>query len=271
MGEDIKEIIGTEDGPTSIILSGVHGDETCGVEAMEHIFPKLQIKRGRVLWGYGNPRAIQQAKRFTETNLNRMFKPDSEISDGDRASYEYARAQFLKTYLVQADVLLDIHASFTPDTRPFLICEQNAKDIANHLPTDLVVHGFDEIEPGGTDYYMNRIGKIGICVECGYLGTPQAIVIAEQSIACFLRARGHLSGDLETQKQSHIRMFELYKTKTAEFRLSRAFMDFENLNKGEVIGLDGQEEIAAPRDSVILFARDQTTPNGEAFLLGEWQ
>ena len=48
-------------------------------------------------------------------------------------------------------------------------------------------------------------------------------------------------------------------------------MDFENLNKGEVIGLDGQEEIAAPRDSVILFARDQTTPNGEAFLLGEWQ
>jgi len=166
---------GEKEGPRSIILAGVHGNERCGVEALQNLLPTLKINRGTVWFAYGNPRAIQKNVRYTEANLNRMFKPDKELTKEEKNSYEYERAQFLKTYLDKADVLLDVHSSFTQGAKPFVLCENNALEVAKNLPFDLMVSGFDEVEPGGTDYYMNKAGKIGICAECGYLGNPISI------------------------------------------------------------------------------------------------
>ena len=91
MKEEFTQLIGEKEGPTSIILAGVHGDEKCGVEAFKKLLPNLQIEKGRVWFGYGNPRAIEENKRFTEANLNRMFKGDEELSKKDKNSYEYKK------------------------------------------------------------------------------------------------------------------------------------------------------------------------------------
>lgn len=269
MYEDITELRGKEKGPTSIILAGVHGDERCGVEILKKTLLNLEIASGRVLFGYGNPKAIEVNRRFTEANLNRMFKDTTQLSKDEKQSYEYARAQFLKTYLDQADALLDIHASFTPRSTPFIICEMNAKDIVKYLPVDLVVSGFDNVEPGGTDHYMNRTGKIGICVECGYLNDPKSIQTAEESIIAFLKARGHLPNNIPPKKQSHIRVYDLYTTETNNFTLSKPFNDFEELLKDQIIGTDGKNDVFAQKESVILFARNVQEAGDEAFLLGE--
>src|SRR3989338_915503 len=133
MFEECIQVHGKGDGPTSIILAGIHGNETCGIEAVTKILPSLEIDRGRVLIGYGNPRAIEKNVRFTEANLNRMFKDDDLFSEDDKGSYEYKRAQFLKSYLDKADALLDVHASFTPNAKPFIICETNAKGVVEYL------------------------------------------------------------------------------------------------------------------------------------------
>lgn len=271
MFEEITELTGKENGPTSIILTGVHGDERCGVEAMKKLLPTLQILRGRVLVAYGNPRAIEQNVRFTERNLNRMFKSDSLLSDTDKKSYEYQRAQFLKKYLDQADALLDVHASFTPKSRRFAICESNARELIRSLPFDLVVSGFDEVEPGGTDGYMNSKGKIGICAECGFLGDPASTEIAEQCILTFLRLRGHIAGDTKMIPQSYINIYNLYLTKTDAFVLTKPFIDFEEVSSGQLIGMDGKKEVRSPKDSVILFARNRNEKGDEAFLLGEYR
>ncbi len=269
MLEEVTKLRGAEIGPTSIILAGVHGDERCGIDALKEILPTLEIEKGEVLLAYGNPRAIESNRRFTEANLNRMFKRTDQLSDEEKVSYEYERAQFLKKYLEQADALLDIHASFTPNSKPFVICEPNARGIVECLPVDLIVSGFDAIEPGGTDYYMNSIGKIGICVECGYLGNPESIKIARESIIAFLKARGHLSNNVTTKKQSYIQMYDLYMTKSNNFTLLRAFDDFEEVSKDQIIGIDGDREVRAEKESVILFARSRDRIGDEAFLLGE--
>ncbi|OGZ58888.1 MAG: hypothetical protein A3F94_03150 [Candidatus Spechtbacteria bacterium RIFCSPLOWO2_12_FULL_38_22] len=269
MFKEIIKITGKWSGPTSIILAGVHGDEKCGVKALEKIIPNLKIEKGRVFIGYGNPQAIEKTQRFTEVNLNRIFKKDNLLSKSDKKSYEYKRARFLKKYLNQSDALLDIHASHTPMSKPFVICETNAKGIVEYLPVERVVSGFDQIEPGGTDYYMNSIGKIGICIECGFLGDPQSEQIAEESIYAFLKARGHLTNDLIPQEQSYIRMFDLYKTKTNKFILAKLFDDFEGISKGQVIGVDGNQEVKTKKTAVILFARNREKVGEEAFLLGK--
>ncbi len=269
MSKEITQIIGKKKGPTSIILAGIHGDEKCGVKALEKILPNLKIERGRVFFGYGNPSAIKANKRFIEANLNRMFKSNDLLSKDDTKSYEYQRAQFLKSYLNQTDALLDIHASFTPNSKPFVICEANARGIIEYLPINLIVSGFDKVEPGGTDYYMNSINKIGVCVECGYLNNPESIKTAEKSIFAFLKARGHILNNLTPKKQSYIRIYNLYLTKTDNFTLAKTFYDFEEISKNQIIGKDGEEEVIAEKDGVILFAQNQKLIGEEAFLFGE--
>ncbi|MFA6297147.1 MAG: succinylglutamate desuccinylase/aspartoacylase family protein [Candidatus Paceibacterota bacterium] len=270
MYEDVIELIGKEAGPTSIILAGVHGNERCGVEALNKIAPSLEINRGKVFILYGNPRAIEQDIRFTEANLNRMFRLDEEISEEEKGSYEYSRAQFLKKYLDQSDVLLDIHASYTPKSPTFIICEENSRNITKNLPFEIVVSGFDQVEPGGTDYYMNTTGKIGICVECGYLKDAQSVENAEKSIHAFLCARGHKDDEKQKIDQTNIQMYKIYLSET-NFELAKEFYDFEEIKSGQIIGKDGEKEIFAPKDSIILFARNIKKAGDEAFLLGEYK
>lgn len=269
MYEDAIEISGDNPGPTSIVLAGVHGNETCGIEAFKRIVSTLKIDAGRIIFAYGNPRAIELGVRFTEANLNRMFKSDSALSSADKQSYEYKRAQELKAYFDQADYLLDIHASNTPESKPFIICEQPALTIAKHLPISLVVNGFDDLEPGGTEYYFNQNGKIGIGIECGYINDPRSTDIAISSINGFLAAVGHINNyNSTTELQSHAQMSDIYFSKTDNFVLDKQFDDFESVAKGQVIGLDGGETISATKDGIILFARNRTKIGDECFLTG---
>ena len=269
MYEKVIKIVGKEKGETSMIMVGVHGNEICGVKAIQKILPSLKINKGTLFIAFGNPRAIKKNVRYTESNLNRMFKDKKYLSKEDLKSYEYKRAQFLKKYLDQTIALLDIHASYTPKSRPFIICESNANEIIKYLPTNLIVTGFDKVEPGGTDYYMNSIGKIGICFECGYLGDAKSDMRAEQSIFAFLSARGHIKNQAKIKKQSYIRMYKIYMAKTEKFTLSKKFKDFEKITKKQIIGLDGKRKIKATKNSIVLFARNTNKINEEAFLLGE--
>ena len=269
MFTEIIKITGKKEGPTSVIMAGVHGNERCGIEALDRILPFLRIESGRVLFGYGNPRAIEMNQRFVEENLNRMFLDDGKIPLNAKKSYEYQRSRFLKKYLDQADALLDIHASRTPQSQPFIICESNAEQVARYLPVDLIVSGFDKIQPGGTDYYMNSRGKIGICVESGYINNENSLTIAEKSIEIFLKARGHINNDLKPRQKSYIRVYSLYKTQSDDFQLVKQFADFEAIKRDQLIARDGAKEIRAKKNSVILFARNQNRAGAEGFLLGQ--
>ncbi|MFZ2125050.1 MAG: succinylglutamate desuccinylase/aspartoacylase family protein [Candidatus Saccharimonadales bacterium] len=269
MYEEILQVIGKKDGPTSMIIGGVHGNERCGFEALRDLLPTIEIERGTVFFAYGNPRAIEKDVRFTEVNLNRMFVDDDKISESDKKSYEYKRSLVLKSYLDKVEVLFDIHASSIPTSPSFAICEANAKGIVDYLPTDLVVAGFDDIEPGGTDGYMNSMGKIGISLECGYLDDSKTTEIAKQAIFAFLKACGHIKNDLNPRKQIHIRMYDMYLAKTDSFRLERQFDNFEILEKGQLIGIDGNQEIRAEKRCLIVFAHNGKKIGDEVFLLGE--
>lgn len=221
------------------------------------MLPDLEIQNGTLWVGLANLSAIDKNVRFVEANLNRMFVDESMLSEQDVDSYEYRRAQEIMPILQQAGVLLDVHASFTSGARPFAICEPNAADITRALLVDLVVSGFDDIEPDGTDYYMNKMGKIGICVECGYLGDPSTTDIAIASIKSFLSARVHIdsTNPLLSYEQEFIRMYKLYKAKT-NFTVEHDFAYFEGVTEGQVLGTDGDGNVVADKDGIIVFARN---------------
>ncbi len=269
----INEVIekrGTFPGPTNMVIVGTHGDEVCGVRVLEKLLPTLTIESGMVYFAYGNPKAIEKNVRFVEKNLNRMYKPENELTYEEKNSYEYERAIYLQKYLNLSDCVLDIHASTNPESKPFIICEKNAEKIYNALPVDTVVFGFDENEPGGTDYYMNQIGKIGVCVECGYLGDEASTEVAKISILQYLRILGHISKiEAPIQTKECFQIHKLYLTKTDHFSLSKKFSDFQIVKEGEEIGTDGEEKVICDRESIILFPHEANKVGTEVFLLGE--
>jgi uncharacterized protein len=268
MNKDVIELKGKSPGPTSVILVGVHGNETCGIKAIEELLPTLKIEMGKLFIIYGNPKAIANNVRFIDVNLNRLFNSPKDKPAQNSEGYEYTRAEFIKKYLDKADYMLDIHASFTPESMPFIICEKRSNQIAKYLPASLVVNGFSKFQRG-TDYYMDSLGRVGICLECGYLSDRKSTEVAKKGIIAFIKAVGNLKSDLSKNKQEILQLFDMYQTKTNCFKLTKKFSDFEMIQNSQLIGTDGDEEIRANRDSYILFARDRNKINEEAFLLAK--
>lgn len=267
----MKDVIikkGPLPGKTSVIFAGVHGNEKCGIEAFENIVHNLTIKQGTVYFILANPKAIEQNIRYTEKNLNRLFKKDQHVLEKDKASYEYLRSRELITYLDKADVLLDIHASNSPDSKPFIICEENALSITSYISIPTTVLGFDELEPGGSDGYMNSIGKIGICIECGYTKDSQSTFVAEKSILEFLAIQKHIDADIKKNTSEIYQMQGIYHTKSDSFRLTKDYADFERIVSGQYIALDDSRPVYAPESGIIMFARNRSEIDSEGFLWG---
>ena len=178
-------------GPILTIMAGVHGNEVCGLKAIEQIEKELpsQIKQGRVYLIRANLKAIELNVRQTDMNLNRAFRLDNLLTEGEKASYERTRALELMSFLDESVALLDIHSSTSKVSKVFAICEPRSYHVVKLLPVEIISNGWDILEPGGTDYYMSQKEKVGICVECGYHLDPLAPERATNSIITFFPIR----------------------------------------------------------------------------------
>lgn len=265
-------------GPNVVILGGIHGNELCGVNAIKDFIKKiiknnLKINIGKLTLIISNPKAIENNVRFSEENLNRCF-----IFDKDKTnSYEEKLSLEIKNYLDKADYVLDLHSSSNLNSEPFIICEKNCLDLTNKLDIKKICLGFTKIHPGGTDYYMNKLGKVGICVECGSLFDDSSTNVAIKTLNLFLYNLGLINLNLFNFENLKVdlEIFEVflnYKFKN-NFSLIRKFEDFEFVESGKLIGFDGSEEIKALEDGIILFAKDAdfNDVNKEVFVFGRKQ
>jgi len=261
---------GKKKGKTLTIMVGVHGNEVCGPKAFERIIKKIKIDAGTVYFIYGNLLAIKNNVRKIDINLNRAFRLESEMHDSEKNTYERKRALELMPYLKESDALLDVHSSSNPQSTPFIICEPKSFWIAEQLLFSIRSHGWDLIEPGGTDYFVNRNGGFGICIECGSHLDPEAPQRAEESIITFLTIMGAIKekGFQKIKHQREIHAYTIHITKK-NFIPFRDFADFEILKKGECLGYDGKELIILKeRGNVIIFPHVCSGAGEEAFILG---
>jgi len=213
------------------------------------------------LWEF---EAIRMHKRSLKHNINRMC-----VEGNACGCMECRRAMELMSLMDRCDVLIDMHASYTAATRPFLICERNPLPNIGPLLVPTACFGFDDVKAGGTDAYMNAKGKVGICVECGFLTDPASTEIARASLMALLRTMGMIAGDPADVPKELLQAEYQYVSKT-NCILEKSFADFDAVTAGERIGTDGGVDIRAPKNGCLLFAADQKEPGKEAFVfLGE--
>jgi len=260
-------ISGPLPGKHVVIMAGVHGDEVCGLRAFERVVPTLSIDAGKVTFVWANHAAIDKEVRFVESNLNRLFQADTFLSEKQRNSYEYKRSREIMPLLASADALLDIHSSGTPESTPFVICEQNSYEIATLLPVEIISSGWDAVQAGGSDSFVNASGGKGVCIECGYHNDPNAVDRAECAIYAFLYANQNIirKPEIRAENKTFVQVQSLYRT-TTNFVPSRSYNDFQAVSSGEVIGTDGTNEVVAPGEGTVIFVRARKETNEEAFL-----
>lgn len=268
----MKEIVifdSKRPGPTITIIGGIHGNEPCGVNAINEL-KNIKINSGKINFIFGNPKAIEQNVRFVGMNLNRAFRDDNELTEDEKMTYEYKRSRELIPFLDESDVLLDIHSSATKDSIPFIICEPHSSGLAKFLPFEICCHGFDDIHPGSTDYYMNKQGKTAICIECGSNEDYGTVNLAIRSVKILLSISGMIEEGIDREKeQKKINVKGIYKTKTDNFKLKKYFKDFERIKAGQLIGIDGGKKIYSDTDQYILFARDCNKIGEEGFVFAK--
>ena len=263
----VIEKFGKMPGKNIVVLGGVHGNEVCGVKVLKKLIPILEIIKGKVTFIFANLKAIKQNKRFIEQNLNRCFLKNQ--SNKIRNSLEGKTAREIMPYLDEADLMLDIHASFTPKSIPFVICQPQSFEFAEVMPFNIISWNWDEFEPGSTDYYINLQNKIGICAECGYLGDPESKKRAETALINFLAKAGAINTNIkEVKEKKFYKIVNLYKNKNT-FKKTKNFSDFEKMKKKIIVGYDGKEEVYAEKGSYLLFARNSKNIGEECFLIAK--
>ncbi|MBY0237136.1 MAG: succinylglutamate desuccinylase/aspartoacylase family protein [Burkholderiaceae bacterium] len=115
------QFAGLKAGPRLLVSAAVHGNEVCGVQAIEAVMAELDSGRLTLLRGtltlvpIVNPLAHALGRREGERNLNRNLRPPVIAQD-----FEDRIAARLCPLLASHDVLLDLH-SFQGQGQPFVM------------------------------------------------------------------------------------------------------------------------------------------------------
>lgn len=267
-------------GPHVLINALTHGNEICGMVAATHLLDsQVRPKIGTLTVSFANVEAYDTfdvANPFDSRqivhNLNRIWSP--EWLEGDQDSPELRRARAMRPVVAAADHILDIHST-SQDVTPFWVYPSFDRNAAAALTlgrpsvhlvmpgglgsgTPLIQHGAHGQRDG-----PGRAG-VAMVVECGQhflrASADLATVVALDFLAHFgLIARETAAGATSGQPvpQQRFELLQTYVIKTGAFQFVRPLIGFEIFAKGELIAIDGAEEIRALCDdcTVLMPAR----------------
>lgn len=165
------------DDPSYAVVACLHGDEPCGLRAVEYVREHRRPLAEPLRLVVANERAVEAGVRAVETDLNRVFPGDP---DGD--SYESRLAAEVLD-AVAGRTVLDLHSTVSA-AEPFVVigtATDRTLELAAATGTDHVVEA--SYLGGGLLAHVD-----GVAVECGYKGTDAAAGNAIRVLARFLAA-----------------------------------------------------------------------------------
>lgn len=181
------ECLGGTD-PELAVLGGIHGDEPCGINAIERFLADPPELDRAVQFIIVNEEAIEAGERYLEEDLNRAFPGDPAGK-----THESRLAAELTDQLDDC-LTFSMHSTQSYDGTFALIHEPDDRvtPVLKHLSVDAVVDVGSHSDGRLFDAVPTTIE-----VECGYQGSEQASENASRLLREFLGATGALS--LETR------------------------------------------------------------------------
>ena len=288
-------------GPRLLVTAAVHGNETCGTQALARLIPAfdngaLRLQRGQLtLLPVTNPLAYDRGQREGERNLNRQLVPTCAPR-----FYEDHLANRLCPLFAAHDVLLDLH-SFQAEGSPFVMLgprdnagalepfthEAAETRLALALGPSRLVEGWlatyarglarrgappeDIVQAIGTTEAMRRTGGYGVTLECGQHTDPNAVALAHAAVLRALAVLGMLAPEdapalpPDRPRATLMQMQEVVERRHPGDRFARPWRHFDAVRAGETVGWrhDGTP-VPAPGDGCLIF------PDARAAVGTDW-
>ncbi|MFC6732907.1 MULTISPECIES: succinylglutamate desuccinylase/aspartoacylase family protein [unclassified Haladaptatus] len=227
------EQIGEGD-PAIAVVAAIHGDEPCGVRAVERLLEERPQVRRPVKLIVANEEALAEGVRFLDEDLNRTFPGDP---DGDTHESRLA-AELIEE--LDSCLTLALHSTKS-HAEPFAIFDdmtEYVRDIMPRLPIAAVVETGDYVE----GRLFTSIDTIE--VECGLQGTRDAAENADRLTRAFLTATGVLPGDAPEKPVPHFRLQDKIPKGPAD-QYEVFVENFKPVEKGKAFAAaDGKTEVA---------------------------
>lgn len=266
----IKEIKGKLPGKTLAVICGIHGNEKVGVVVVKKMLNSLKIKQGKLFLIIANPTAVKLNKRYINKNLNRCFHKSNR---GNSPEDKIARK--IMKILSTCDAVLDLHAYNDKKGEPFVICSKKNINIARIFGTKIISFNWEKTPSGATDGYMDSLGKIGICLECGTVNNYKKFIpFTKRSVLRFLSHFNLISGIQNTNKKTKhkqilLKIKKIIKAQTNTYFFSKKFKSFELLKAGQAYLQDGKKKYIANKKEIIVFPRTDKKLGEEICIIGK--
>jgi predicted deacylase len=172
--------------PEVAIVAGIHGDEPCGVRALERLAEEAPDVDRPVKLVVANEEALEAGERYLDEDLNRAFPGDPEAEN-----HEARLAAGLATEIRECTTL-SLHSTQSYD-EPFALVDTVdavTRSVTPHLPVDYVV----ETAPFSEGRLIAHPHTVE--VECGLQGSDEAAENAYWVVRAFLAATGVLAAPM---------------------------------------------------------------------------
>lgn len=293
-------IEGDPGGPTVVVVTGMHGNESAGVDAARNIFnmldgirPKI---RGRLIILRANLPALEHNVRYLDEDMNRLWFPSiiDDVRNTSEARIESSERRQIKQLLPILDniergtdepvILADVH-TFSAEGSMFSITSSEPRQrklLSNlHVP---MVFGIEKSLRGTALGYYQEQGFISFGLE----GGQHKNELTEYNITASLLLLLQAVGSIEKQYVSKIKEYERhlkehtrYLPVEAElvyqhiiepgdgFSMRPGYSNFQPIKKGEWLANDNEGKIVAQTDGYILMPLYQSQGNDGFFIIKE--
>jgi predicted deacylase len=225
------------DDPDVAVIGGIHGDEPCGVRAIERLLDQQPAVERSVALVIANERALDAGERYVEEDLNRAFPGDP---NGD--THESRLAARIRAEIGHCTTL-SMHS--TQSSREMFALVKDPNGLARRICPWLSVVAVVDVGDYDTGRLFEAVPRT-IEVECGYQGSEQAAENAVRVTREFLGTVGVLP-DEKSRPQRDLPLYRLSKPvpKAGASTYEVYASNFEQVEAGEPFAAVDNEKIVA--------------------------
>jgi succinylglutamate desuccinylase len=295
---DIVE--GVSDGPTLILLSGVHGNEIAGVRAVSSVLNRVnRIKshlKGKLVGVKCNLNAIRQNLRYVDEDMNRLWfpsiiqkvrqTPDSDLESSERRELKHVIETLVRLRKEAGTplIFIDVH-TFSSDGWMFALANDDPA-LQNLLSEIKIpkVYGIIDALRGTALGYFKQQGLLSLGIEGGQHDAESTEYNIKAALMLLLEAAGCIEAGLLPEVEeyrSHLKNHMQHLPEETElvyqhiiepgddFKMRPGYTNFQAIKKGEWLADDREGRIIAEIDGYVLMPLYQEQGNDGFFLIKE--
>ncbi len=256
-------------GPILGIWACTHGGEVVGLDIIDFLLEKLDIKNmlqsGKIFFSLNNIPAYEKyletgdvvGSRFVEENLNRACSVENMLRSN---SPEIQRARQLEPLLAKLEFYLDIHSTYSPSESIGIFSKNGFERFWKVFNVSMGLVGINEKLVGKP--FMDIVERnwgIWLWIEAGSQFDNQWYTIGVDNVLRLLHSLDMITLSenihsflLPEKIQKTFLIFDTVIVKNEKFQSEREFVHWEELQKWERIGFNGEEEIFAQENLSII-------------------